>query len=76
MVADAFVQYVSDLYDGKFWTDSPIAIVPGTMIKSNINASSLQGQIMAEDLSNAVDDISQLITFEIQGSDLLKDLIC
>lgn len=72
MVADAFVQFVSDSYDGDYWTDAPIAIVPGTIIRSNINTSIHRGQIMVEDIISAIDNSFELITFQIQGSDLYR----
>ncbi|GJQ72434.1 hypothetical protein Trydic_g3510 [Trypoxylus dichotomus] len=72
MVADSFVQYASDSYTGSYWTDAPIAIVPGNIIRGNINTTMHKGRILAEDVSSVIEDIFELVTFEVTGEDLYR----
>lgn len=71
LIADSFIEFISDEYAGEFWTDVPIAIVSGTSIRSSINTSIHLGKILADDLSNVIEEGLPLITMEVRGEDLL-----
>ncbi|KRT86708.1 hypothetical protein AMK59_319, partial [Oryctes borbonicus] len=72
MITDAFVQYVADIYVGPYWTDAPIAIVPGNIIRGNINTTIHKGRILAEEVGSVIEDVYELVTFQVSGDDLYK----
>ncbi|GJQ65502.1 hypothetical protein Trydic_g7604 [Trypoxylus dichotomus] len=73
LVADAFVQYKSNIYIGENWTNTPIALVAGGTINASINVTSQNGTIYPENIDSALID-DQLVTVELTGMDIRRSL--
>ncbi|GJQ65503.1 hypothetical protein Trydic_g7605 [Trypoxylus dichotomus] len=74
LITDALVNYKVNTYDGRYYSDTSIALVAAKNIKSNIELTSYNGLILFEDLLYVINPHRQLVTIEIKGSALKRTL--
>ncbi|KAF5296487.1 hypothetical protein FQR65_LT01476 [Abscondita terminalis] len=72
LIADAFVAYRSSIYNGPYWTDTPIALYNGGSIRNNIEPA--DGIITGNDVLSAFPYTDSVCYVSLNGSDLLKTL--
>lgn len=73
LITDAFVQYKSNTYEGKNWTDTPIGIIAAGAILNSINATPHEGMLYRQDIADSLID-DELVTVNMTGMNIRRAL--
>ncbi|CAK1586814.1 unnamed protein product [Parnassius mnemosyne] len=74
LIADSMVYFYASEYNGRYWTDAPIAIIQGGGIRSSIANTKSRTNITKGDLLGIMPFEGILVTVKMNGSTLLQML--
>ncbi|XP_018323398.1 protein 5NUC-like [Agrilus planipennis] len=75
LITDAFVAYFADMYQGSYWTNSPIAVMNGGGVRNSIEPNHVNdGNVTMGELLGVAPFDNQVISLTLKGSDLIKTL--